>query len=257
MVGGQFVKRLCDVVIAGLLLLITLPMIVVCALGAAIALRSSPFFTQRRVGRDGKEFRFLKLRTLPPYAPQYATKYELGEVQIPRFCQALRRLHLDELPQLFLVMIGKMSLVGPRPEMGYLYAEFTDDFARERTSVRPGCTGLWQVSEHCQKMIHEHPEFDAHYLRNRSLRLDLWIVLRTLQMHLPGGQKRLVTLPALPAWARKDQPVEFERHAPKRTRSIEVRPRPADLTIASVDLTIRAADLTITTPELSIATADA
>ena len=93
----------------------------------------------------------------------------------------MRRLHLDELPQLFLVVIGKMSLVGPRPEMHSLTTHYGDEFAAQRTQVRPGCTGLWQISEHCTKMIFEHPEFDLQYVQNRSLRFDMWIIARTLQ----------------------------------------------------------------------------
>jgi lipopolysaccharide/colanic/teichoic acid biosynthesis glycosyltransferase len=206
--NSAYCKRFFDLVIASLLSLVLLPTIIVCAVGTAISLRCWPFFTQSRIGRGGRTFRFVKLRTLPPRTPRYASKYELVDLHIPRFTLALRRLHLDELPQLLLVVVGKMSLVGPRPEMPYLYAEFSPEFAAQRTTLRPGCTGLWQVSEHCGQMIYEHPEFDVHYLLNRSLRLDLWIIGRTLRMHLPGGDKHLATLATLPEWAKRRQPAE-------------------------------------------------
>ena len=199
--GNAVGKRMLDVIVGSVLLILVLPMIVVCAVGTSISLRSWPFFTQTRIGRDGKMFRFVKLRTLPPHAPRYASKYELVEVRIPRFSLALRNLHLDELPQLFLVVIGKMSLVGPRPEMPHLHDQFGDEFGEQRTAVRPGCTGLWQVSEYCTQMIYEHPEFDAHYLLNRSLRLDVWIIAQTVRVHLPGGDKHLVSMSTLPSWA--------------------------------------------------------
>ena len=82
------------------------------------------------------------MRTLPTTAPRYATKYELVRLRIPAFSLMLRRLHLDELPQLLHVLAGKMSLVGPRPEMPNLYCAFDAEFAERRVSVRPGCTGL-------------------------------------------------------------------------------------------------------------------
>jgi lipopolysaccharide/colanic/teichoic acid biosynthesis glycosyltransferase len=195
-------RRAFDVICATALVLLTLPVLVLAAIGTTISLRAWPFFTQTRIGRDGEEFRFVKLRTLPVHAPRYAGKYELGHLHLPWFSRTLRMLHLDELPQLLLVVIGRMSLVGPRPEMPYLHEQFRPEFAAARTSVRPGCTGLWQVSEFCDRMIYEHPELDEHYLANRSLRLDLWIIGRTLRLLLPVSDKRLVTLAQLPAWAR-------------------------------------------------------
>ena len=203
----QPAKRAFDVVVGSVLVIATLPVLVVGAIGTAIALRAWPFFTQVRVGADGQPFHFIKLRTLPVHAPKYTSKYELAHLHVPRFSDALRRLHLDELPQLFLVVIGKMSLVGPRPEMPYLHAQLSPEFARLRTSVRPGCTGLWQVSQHCDQMIHEHPEFDERYLAAHSLRLDLWIILRTLRLMLPATDKRLVSLAELPEWATTDASV--------------------------------------------------
>jgi lipopolysaccharide/colanic/teichoic acid biosynthesis glycosyltransferase len=125
-------------------------------------------------------------------------------LKLPAFSRALRQLHLDELPQLWLVVIGKMSLVGPRPEMPYLHEQYDPGFARRRSTVRPGCTGAWQVSEHCDQMIFEHPEFDEFYLRNRSLRFDLWIVVRTIRLLLPVRDRRLTSLEALPNWAVRD-----------------------------------------------------
>ena len=194
-------KRAFDVIVGTVLVIATLPILIVGAIGTTIALRAWPFFTQVRVGADGQPFKFIKLRTLPVHAPKYTSKYELAHLHVPRFSDTLRRLHLDELPQLYLVVIGKMSLVGPRPEMPYLHAQLSPTFAELRTSVRPGCTGLWQVSQHCDQMIHEHPEFDERYLAAHSFRLDLWIIMRTLRLLLPARDKRLVSLTDLPEWA--------------------------------------------------------
>jgi lipopolysaccharide/colanic/teichoic acid biosynthesis glycosyltransferase len=184
------------------LLPLVLPTLVLCALGTAIALRAWPFFTQARVGRGGCEFRCFKLRTLPPQTPRYAAKHEVTHLPVPPFSAALRRLHLDELPQLLLVLSGSMSLVGPRPEMPYLHEAMRPGFQRLRTAVTPGCTGLWQISGYRDQMIDEHPEYDEHYIAHRSLRLDLWIVWRTVRLILPGRAARVASLDELPAWAK-------------------------------------------------------
>src|SRR5690242_19828665 len=137
----DFTRRTFDFVVALLLLLIALPAIVVFSLGVAISLRTWPFFGQTRVGRNGEHFNFIKIRTLPPSAPRYASKYDIEGIRAPWLCRVLRALHLDELPQLFLVHAGKMSLIGPRPEMPSVYEAYPQPFADDRVTVRPGCTG--------------------------------------------------------------------------------------------------------------------
>lgn len=193
------VDRAFDLVVGSVLLLLALPLIVVTAIGSAVALRAWPFFVQDRVGRDGELFRFVKVRTLPPATNAYADKYALNEVAIPAFTRGLRALHLDELPQLALVVIGKMSLVGPRPEMPGLSAELPRHVARSRTLVRPGLTGLWQVSERCDGLILEAPELDAHYVQHHTVRLDLWIMAQTAVKIARGGRAR-ISLADVPAW---------------------------------------------------------
>lgn len=191
-------RRTLDVTASAALLLLTLPVVVFAAMGSALALRAWPLFTQQRVGRDGAPFTFVKIRTLPVETPHYVDKHQLDQARIPTFCALLRRLHLDELPQLVLVLRGRMSLVGPRPEMACLHRALPDDFASLRTSVRPGCTGLWQVSEGCTDLISSAPEYDRYYLDVRSFRLDLWVLYRTaLKMVGLGGT---ITLADVPAW---------------------------------------------------------
>lgn len=202
-------KRVFDLVIGTTLALLTLPVLLVAAVVTAISLRTWPFFTQTRVGRDGKPFRFVKLRTLPAHAPRYATKYELTHLHVPRLSMLLRRTHLDELPQLYLVVLGKMSLVGPRPEMPHLHEAMPRAFAASRTSVRPGCTGLWQISEHCMTMIHEHPEVDGFYVRHQSLRFDLWIMAQTALIFLSANRSP-VRLDALPEWLTAERVIALD-----------------------------------------------
>jgi lipopolysaccharide/colanic/teichoic acid biosynthesis glycosyltransferase len=197
-------KRAVDLVVGTVLLLGALPLILVLALGSAISLRAWPFFVQERIGRDGRPFRFLKIRTLPPATCAYADKYALAEVRIPAFTRALRALHLDELPQLLLVVLGQMSLVGPRPEMPGLDAQLPRSLARARSLVRPGCTGLWQVGVDCDRLIGESPEYDLFYVEHRNVRLDLWILGQTVRKVVGGGQG-VVRLDEVPAWARRDR----------------------------------------------------
>jgi lipopolysaccharide/colanic/teichoic acid biosynthesis glycosyltransferase len=191
-------RRALDVVVSVLLVLIVVPVIIVAALGSWLSLRAWPFFVQERVGKNGRPFRFVKVRTLPPSFPTYADKHQLGQAHIPGFCRGLRRLHLDELPQLLLVVRGRMSLVGPRPEMAPLHERLSPAFAELRTSTRPGCTGLWQVSEACSDLIGDAPQYDRFYLANRTLRLDLWVLGRTALNML--GFERRVALDDVPRW---------------------------------------------------------
>ena len=193
-------KRVADVVIASVVLFVTLPVLLVALVGSAITLRAWPLFVHDRIGLDGKTFRCVKIRTLSLDTPRYLGKRHLLVGEIPRFTRLLRLLHVDELPQLALVLTGRMSLVGPRPEMPFLYEQLDPSFASVRSRVRPGCTGLWQVGAHCHQMIGEHPEYDRFYVRNRTLRLDLWILLRTFRKMLPVSN-RLVTIDEVPRWA--------------------------------------------------------
>jgi lipopolysaccharide/colanic/teichoic acid biosynthesis glycosyltransferase len=196
--GRLVAKRVFDVGVGVLLALVALPVIIVCALGSAIALRSWPFFVQPRVGYRGREFRFIKIRSLPRTTPVATDKYSLDGLVTNRFEKLFRRTHLDELPQLLLVPIGRMSLVGPRPEMPELLERYPTEFARQRVLVRPGCTGLWQISADLSKMIYEVPEYDEHYVNNWSMRLDLWILWRTATSLLG---RRPMTMRDIPAWA--------------------------------------------------------
>jgi exopolysaccharide production protein ExoY len=196
--GTEMCRRAFDVAVSGCLAVLTLPVVLIAALGSAAVLRAWPFFSQERIGKDGQPFRFLKVRTLPPVTPSYIDKHELANHHIPRFCRFLRALHLDELPQLYLVLAGHMSLVGPRPEMACLHDRMPASFATLRTSVRPGCTGFWQVSESCNELISAAPEYDSFYLAHRTLRFDLWVLGRTaLKM---TGLAGCVTLEKVPSW---------------------------------------------------------
>lgn len=198
-------KRLLDISLGLVLCVLVTPLIIALALASAVALGAWPIFAQWRVGRGSRPFRMYKIRTLPRTAPRYADKYGISEIPVSRFCSFLRNSHLDELPQLWLVPLGRMSLVGPRPEMPALHARFDATFAELRTSVRPGCTGLWQVSARAHRLIREAPEFDRVYVEQATAMLDLWILWRTLCNVVRPSD---ATLDDVPPWALRIPPAD-------------------------------------------------
>lgn len=189
-------KRLLDLAISLPFTLFTMPLIIVMAMGSAVVFRAWPLFVHERLGRGGRPFRFVKIRTLPTSTPAYTDKYALEAVQHSRWGDLLRATHLDELPQLWLVVTGRMSLVGPRPEMRSLADTFDPEFVHQRLTVLPGCTGLWQISESVAGLIGEAPELDLHYIRRWTFRLDLWILYRTaLQLFGHAAIKNVTDVP--------------------------------------------------------------
>jgi len=190
-------KRATDVVIGAVLCVVAVPVIALLAILSAVALRCWPFFVQDRVGRRGHVIRFPKIRTLPKNAAAAADKRAIADIPIPRLSAFLRKTHLDELPQLFCVVIGSLSLVGPRPEMPDILTRYSRAFADARGQVRPGCTGLWQVSVASTGMIYEAPQYDEYYVAHRTFALDVWILWRTVVSTLRPDHR--VALDALPA----------------------------------------------------------
>jgi lipopolysaccharide/colanic/teichoic acid biosynthesis glycosyltransferase len=198
------VKRLIDIVVGALMCLVALPFIVIGAIAVMISLRTwSPFFSQTRIGREGDDLHFPKLRTLPKSMPKYGLKTKMSFDHLPFTVRFLRKMHIDELPQLFLVVTGKMSLVGPRPKMPDAVEPVGAVYGRTRVQVPQGCTGLWQISMHKVNLPNAHPEYDLFYVANNSVALDLWILWRTLMHGL--RITKLITLADVPAWARRTE----------------------------------------------------
>ena len=197
-------KRLLDVSGGFALSALLTPLIGVLALVSAIQFRAWPFFLQPRAGRNGATFRVVKIRSLPTHAPTWADKHQLTHVTTSRFGRFIRGKHLDELPQLWLVVTGQMSLVGPRPEMHHILERFDAHHTAVRARFRPGCTGLWQISVASGGMMYEAPEFDLFYAQHHCLRMDLWILWRTA-LGAVGGNA--ITLACVPRWVCAGQPV--------------------------------------------------
>ena len=175
-----YVKRYVDLLSGLICWAVLWPLFLIIAIGIKIDSRGPVFFKQDRVGLNGSIFKIYKFRTMFTEADPYAINpLHLGDSRITRFGRYLRKTSLDELPQIINVLKGEMSLVGPRPEMPFIVAEY-NEFHKERLKVKPGITGLWQLSGDRKKAIHENMDYDLYYIRNVSFFLDLAILLETL-----------------------------------------------------------------------------
>jgi lipopolysaccharide/colanic/teichoic acid biosynthesis glycosyltransferase len=182
-------KRILDVMLALVILPFVLPVLLVCAIAIRLDSPGTPFFTQLRTGKGGRRFRMYKLRTMVENAAELKEKYaHLNELSWPDFKitddprvtrvgRFLRRTSLDELPQIFNVLRGDMSLVGPRPTS--FSADTYSLWHTARLDVKPGLTGLWQVSGRNELDFDERLRLDIAYIRNRCLSLDLLLLVRT------------------------------------------------------------------------------
>jgi exopolysaccharide biosynthesis polyprenyl glycosylphosphotransferase len=174
------IKRVVDVVGASIGLLLLGPVMLWCARRIVRESTGPAIFQQERVGRDGKIFQIQKFRTMYSDSERYAVAPKDGsDGRITPFGRFLRITSLDELPQLYNVLKGEMSLVGPRPEMPFVVESY-DEWQRRRLSVMPGITGLWQILGRKDLPMHENLQYDFYYIRNRSLAHDFSILARTV-----------------------------------------------------------------------------
>jgi exopolysaccharide biosynthesis polyprenyl glycosylphosphotransferase len=185
---GALAKRAFDLLISAIMLVLLTPVLAVAALAVAGTSVGGVFYRQTRVGKEGRLFQLWKLRTMRKGAEieTGAVLASPGDPRMTRIGRALRSARIDEIPQLWNVLVGDMSLVGPRPER----PEFTGEFAESvpgwtlRHSVRPGLTGLAQVSGEYSTEPEIKLRYDLAYLNNWSFGLDLSILLRTLRVIL-------------------------------------------------------------------------
>ncbi len=189
--GGKIVKGLTDRLIAMAGLLILSPLMLLIALAVKLTSRGPVLFRQRRVGQDGEEFDVFKFRTMVTGADRMVEQLAAlnegngllfkirNDPRVTRVGRVLRRYSLDELPQLFNVLGGSMSLVGPRPPLPSEVAQYDGDVAR-RLLVKPGITGLWQVSGRSDLSWEDGIRLDLYYVENWSLTTDLLIMWKTL-----------------------------------------------------------------------------
>jgi lipopolysaccharide/colanic/teichoic acid biosynthesis glycosyltransferase len=181
------VHRMLDVAIAGTGLVLSSPLLAVGALAVRLGDGGPVLYRQTRVGRDGVDFELLKLRTMVVGAETQGAGFAVdrGDARITRAGRILRRLSLDELPQLWNVVRGDMSIIGPRPTLRYQVDQY-DERQRHRLDVKPGITGWAQIHGRAALPWAERIELDLWYVRHRSWKTDLLILMRT-PLALFGG----------------------------------------------------------------------
>jgi lipopolysaccharide/colanic/teichoic acid biosynthesis glycosyltransferase len=180
-------NRALDAALASVGLAVSSPVLAAAAIAIKLEDGGPVLYRQRRVGRHGEEFELLKLRTMVVGAERQGAGFAVnrGDERITRVGRVLRRLSLDELPQLWNVVRGEMSVVGPRPTLRYQVEQYTGR-QRRRLDVKPGLTGWAQIHGRASLPWDERIELDVWYVENRSPALDLRILLRT-PLALFGG----------------------------------------------------------------------
>jgi exopolysaccharide biosynthesis polyprenyl glycosylphosphotransferase len=193
----RLIKRSFDLVLASLSLLVCLPWMGVIALLIRLESSGPVVLQQQRVGENGHLFRMLKFRSMVHNAEELRSQVETldqagnlihktkQDPRVTRIGRLLRRTSLDELPQLFNVLKGEMSLVGPRPELPYLVEKY-EPWQRARFSVPQGITGWWQIQGRSDKPMHLNTEDDLFYVQNYSILLDIYILLKTIAVVWSG-----------------------------------------------------------------------
>jgi len=181
------VNRALDIAVAAAGMAVGAPVLAICALAVKLDSRGPVFYSQARVGLDGHPFRIWKLRTMTVGAEHAGAGLyiEPGDTRITRAGRMIRRFSLDELPNLFNVLTGEMSVVGPRPTVQEQVERYTER-QRRRLEVKPGITGWAQVNGRTALSWPERIELDVWYVDNRSLWLDLRILARTAKLLASG-----------------------------------------------------------------------
>jgi lipopolysaccharide/colanic/teichoic acid biosynthesis glycosyltransferase len=185
--AGRAAVRVLDLLIGGLGALLTAPLVGLAALAIRLESPGHPVYRQTRVGKDGRQFQICKLRTMVRGAEFTGAGLAIqeGDDRITRVGAFLRRTSLDELPNLWNVVRGEMSIVGPRPTIQVQVDQYTER-QRGRLAVKPGITGWAQVNGRASLPWSERIELDLWYVEHRSLALDLRILARTARMVLRG-----------------------------------------------------------------------
>ncbi len=182
----QLGKRCMDLSLALFLGILTLPFIPLISILIRISSPGPAIFRQRRIGKNGEAFTMYKFRTMHAEVDEYAeAPIDPNDPRILPIGRWLRRTSLDELPQLWNVIRGEMSMVGPRPEMPFIVQNY-EAWQRQRLTVKPGITGLWQILGRKDLPLHANLEYDFYYIQNQSLLFDLTILLKTVPVVIFG-----------------------------------------------------------------------
>lgn len=184
----EAIKRLTDIAFSLLALVLSSPVLIVAGLVVRFSSPGPVLFMQERVGKGGRRFRIYKFRTMYIDPNRVITQTRSGDPDVVPLGSFLRRWKIDELPQIFNVLKGEMSIVGPRPCLLSTYEEMPD-WARRRFEMRPGITGLAQVNGSIALTWEERWRHDVHYTNACTFALDLAIVLKTVWVILRGEDR--------------------------------------------------------------------
>lgn len=194
---SRIIKRAFDLIISALALILVSPIMLLVALVILIIDGRPVLFLQDRVGENNRIFKIIKFRTMVRDADKMRAQVEFidengnmihksrNDPRVTPLGRLLRTLSLDELPQLINVIIGDMSIVGPRPELPYLVENY-ERWQRRRLTVPPGITGWWQIHGRSDRIMHLHTEDDLYYIDNYSIWLDIRILIRTIWVVIVG-----------------------------------------------------------------------
>lgn len=187
------IKRIMDIVLSLFGLIISSPIILVISILIKLETPGPVFFLQERVGLNGKYFRVIKLRSMVVDAEKNGVQWaEKNDPRVTRIGSFIRKTRIDEIPQLWNVLVGDMSLVGPRPERPMFTAQFSEEIPGfiERLAVKPGLTGWAQINGGYDITPREKLVLDLHYIRNASIFFDIKIMLKTVVICLTGSGAR-------------------------------------------------------------------
>ena len=186
----RFGKRLFDILLAGLTLVVLAPLFGLIALLIKLTTKGPAFYVQERIGKDGEPFPFIKFRTMVVEAETQGAGILClkDDPRVTPIGRILRRVSLDELPQLLNVVRGEMSVIGPRPGLAYQASRYTPQ-QRLRLSVRPGLTGWAQVNGRNSITWEKRIERDLEYVQRMSFAMDLLIILRTVPVMLMASNQ--------------------------------------------------------------------
>lgn len=188
-IWARYGKRAVDIVAAILVLIPAIPILLLAVIAMQISAPGPVFFMQQRTGRNGKRFQPYKLRTMVADHKHNPNEHmPLTHSGIPPAGRLLRRFKIDELPQVFNVLLGHMTLIGPRPTIPEQTDNY-DDFQKQRLLVRPGLTGLAQVNGNATIPWDERIKYDVHYVRHHNFAMDVAILCKTIGVVLMGEEK--------------------------------------------------------------------
>jgi len=185
----EFIKRIIDVILAFIGLIVASPIMAIISIAIKLESRGPVFYCQERVGKNGRVYTMYKLRSMYENAEENGAQWaEEDDPRVTKVGKFIRRTRLDELPQLFNVLKGDMSLVGPRPERPIFTYQFNEQIPGfiNRLQVKPGLTGWAQVNGGYELGPEEKLEYDLYYIENRSLWMDMKIILKTIKVVLSG-----------------------------------------------------------------------